>query len=192
MHLKAITLGVLAAAAAFTSVLAEPKTYAIDPSHMEVTYAINHLGFSTSKGRFSDVASALTLDQANPAASKVTATIKVASLDTGFGKRDEHILSADFFDAAKFPTITFVSKGVTVTGDKTAKLAGDLTIHGVTKPVTLDAAITKIGANPLSKAPTAGVHATTTIKRSDFGVTAYLPAIGDDVTITIDAEYIQP
>lgn len=192
MHLKAFTLGVLAAAAAFTSALAEPKTYAIDPTHMEVTYAINHLGFSTSKGRFADVESVLVLDEANPAASKVSATIKVASLDSGFAKRDEHLLSADFFDAAKYPTITFVSKGVTVTGPKTAKLAGDLTIHGVTKPVVLDATINAIGENPLTKKPAAGVHATTVIKRSDFGVTAYLPAIGDDVTITIDAEYAQP
>lgn len=189
MHLKAFTLGAVAAAVAFTAALAEPKTYAIDPTHMEVTYAINHLGFSTSKGRFSDVASALTLDEANPAASKVSATIQVKSLDSGFNKRDEHLLSADFFDAAKYPTITFVSKGVTPTGPKTAKVAGDLTIHGVTKPVVLDATITAIKANPMSQAPTAGVHATTTIKRSEFGISTYLPAIGDEVTITLDAEY---
>ena len=191
MNLKAFAFGALVAAAAFSSALAEPKTYAIDATHMEVTYAINHVGFSTSKGRFADVASTLTLDEANPAASKVNTTIKVASLDSGFGKRDEHLLSADFFDAAKYPTITFVSNRVTPVGARTAKVAGDLTLHGVTKPVVLDAVIVGLGPNPLTKAQAAGIHAVTTIKRSDFGITTYVPLIGDEVTITLDAEYTQ-
>jgi len=189
MHLKAFTLGALVAAAAFASAMAEPRTYVVDPTHMEVNYAINHVGFSTSKGRFSDVASVLVLDEANPAASKVNATIKVASLDAGYDKRDAHLLSADFFDVAKYPTITFASTKVTVTGAKTAKVAGDLTLHGVTRPVVLDATIVGLGPNPLTKAQSAGIHATTTVKRSDFGMTTYVPLIGDDVTITLDAEY---
>ncbi len=189
MHLKAFTLGALVAAAAFASAMAEPRTYVVDPTHMEVNYAINHVGFSTSKGRFSDVASVLVLDEANPAASKVNATIKVASLDAGYDKRDTHLLSADFFDVAKYPTITFASTRVTPTGAKTAKVAGNLTLHGVTKPVVLDATIVGLGANPLTKAQSAGIHATTTVKRSDFGMTTYVPLIGDEVTITLDAEY---
>jgi polyisoprenoid-binding protein YceI len=190
MNLKTFTLGALVAAATFTAALAEPKTYAVDTQHMEVTYAINHLGFSTSKGRFSDVASTLTLDETNPTASKVTAVIQVASIDSGYTFRDNHLKTADFFDVAKYPTITFASTKVTKTGAKTAKVAGDLTIHGVTKPVVLDATIVGIGANPMSKAQEAGIHATTTVKRSDFGMTGYLPAIGDEVTITLDAEYL--
>ena len=189
MNLKTVTLGALFAAAAFSAALAAPKSYSIDPTHMEVTYSIDHVGFSTSKGRFADVASTLVLDEANPAASKVSATIKVGSLDSGFGKRDEHLLSADFFDAAKYPTITFTSTKVTVVGAKTAKVAGDLTIHGVTKPVVLDAVIVGLGPHPLTKGQAAGIHATAHIKRSDFGMTTYIPLVGDDVTITLDAEY---
>lgn len=192
MRIKAFALGAVLAAAAFSSALAEPRTYAIDPTHMDVTYSISHLGFSASKGRFGEVESSLILDEANPAASKVTATIKVASIDSGDAKRDEHLKGADFFDAAKFPTITFVSTKVTPTGAKTAKLAGDLTIHGVTKPVVMDATIVALGPHPMTKKQAAGVHATTVIKRSDFGVAGFLPAVGDEVTITIDAEYSQP
>ncbi len=192
MRINAFAIGAVMAAAAFNSALAEPKTYAIDPTHMEVTYAISHLGFSTSKGRFGEVESTLTLDEANPAASKVTATIKVASVDSGDAKRDEHLRGAEFFDAAKYPTITFVSTKVTPTGAKTAKIAGDLTIHGVTKPVVLDAKIVALGPHPMTKKAAAGVHASTTIKRSDYGVAGFLPAVGDEVTITIDSEYSQP
>jgi polyisoprenoid-binding protein YceI len=190
--MKPLALGALAAALLTTPVLAAPVTYTIDKSHMDVAYSLNHLGLSTSRGRFGDVDATLVLDPDAPAASKVSATIQVKSLDSGDAKRDEHVTGPDFFDAAKFPTITFVSTQVTPTGARTAKVAGNLTIHGVTKPVVLDATLNGMGPHPMNKKPAAGIHATVTIKRSEYGVAAYVPMVGDDVTITIDAEFIAP
>jgi polyisoprenoid-binding protein YceI len=187
--MKTLAVGVLAAALLSTTAFAAPTTYAIDKSHMQVGYTISHVGFSLNHGRFHDVDATLTLDPAAPAASKVAATIKVASIDTDDVKRNEHLQTPDFFDAAKYPTITFVSTKVTPTGPKTAKVAGNLTIHGVTKPVVLDATLVNLGEHPLTKHQAAGMHATVAIKRSDFGVKGFLPAVGDDVNIVIDAEF---
>jgi polyisoprenoid-binding protein YceI len=190
--MRSYLLGAAVAALLSSSALAAPATYVIDKQHMDVTYALNHLGFSTSKGRFGDVDATLTLDPDAPAASKVSATIKVDSIDSGDAARDKHLKSADFFDVEKYPTITFVSTKVTPTGPKTAQVAGDLTIHGVTKPVVLDTVLTALGPYPMGSAPSAGIHATVTVKRSEYGVKAYVPAVGDDVTIVIDAEFHAP
>lgn len=185
----------IAAMACLTGVAsAEPKTYALDKSHATVAFELSHLGFSTAHGVFRSFDANLILDEARPAASKVDVTIDAASIDTFFARRDEHLKSPDFFNVAQFPTIRFVSTSVVrPTPDaKTARVTGDLTLHGVTKPVTLDVKLNQIGENPINKRPTVGFSASGVIKRSDFGITAYVPAVGDEVRLTIDAEFNQP
>ena len=114
-------------------------------------------------------------------------TIPVAKLETGVPDLDEHLKTADFFDVETYPTALFESESVELTGEETAKVTGNLTLHGITKPVILDVELNKIGENMFGK-KTAGFSATTTIKRSDFGMTTYLPGLGDEVTIEIESE----
>lgn len=176
-----------------TSSIASAAEYKLDTSHTYVGFEISHFGFSTTHGSFEDVKGKLDFDQSKPEASKVDVKIETDSLKTGFEKRDEHLLSPDFFDAKKYPEIKFKSTKVTVTGKDTGTLTGDLTLHGVTKPVTLDVTFTKAAPSPMK--PTilvAGFNATGSIKRSDFGMTTYVPAIGDDVKIIISTEANAP
>ncbi len=163
------------------------ETYTLDPMHTTVNWSINHFGFSNPSGKFVKVEGTLTLDEAKPENSKVSATIQLANLVTGLDKLDEHLKSPDFFDAAQFPTATFVSDKVKVGANNTAKVHGMLTLHGVAKPVVLDVALNKIGENMMKK-KTAGFSMTTSLKRSDFGMDKYLPGLGDDVKIEIESE----
>jgi polyisoprenoid-binding protein YceI len=162
-------------------------SYTLDPTHTSVTWSINHFGFSNPWGKFAMVTGALTLDEQKPELSKVTVSIPIANDVTGLPKLDEHLASKDFFDAATYPAATFDSTKVTLTGKNTANVDGNLTLHGVTKPVTLYVTLNKIGENMMKK-KTAGFSATTTIKRSDFGMTTYLPGLGDDVKLFIESE----
>jgi polyisoprenoid-binding protein YceI len=162
-------------------------TYTLDSNHTNIDWRISHFGFSNPSGKFPGATGTLVLDQANPANSKVTVTIPVGDLITGIPKLDEHLKSKDFFDVANFPTATFESTSVQLTGKDTAKVIGNFTLHGVTKLVTLDVKLNKIGENMMHK-QTAGFGATTTLRRSDFGISSYLPGLGDDVTLTIESE----
>jgi polyisoprenoid-binding protein YceI len=162
-------------------------TYTLDTNHTNVVWTINHFGFSNPSGKITKVEGTLTLDEANPANSKVTVKMSPANLDTGIEKLDEHLKSKDFFDVASFPDITFESSKVELTGKDTAKVTGTLTLHGIAKPVTLDVKLNKIGTNMMGK-KTAGFSASTIIKRSDFGMTTYLPNLGDSVGISIESE----
>ncbi len=168
---------------------AETRTYALDSTHAHVQYAVDHLGFSTSRGAFRDVTGTLQLDADKPETAKLNVTIPLTSLDTFNAARDEHLKTADFFDVAKYPDMTFTSTKVQKTGPKTAKVTGDLTLHGVTRPVVLNVTLHKIGEHPVLKQPHAGFSATGTIKRSDFGVSAAIPFVSDAVQITLDAEF---
>ena len=177
----------LTAAATASPALSDP--YTIDTGHTHVGFKVSHLGFSDTYGTFNNVAGTFDLDQDNPEKSSVEVDIKTASLDTNHEKRDEHLRGPDFFNVEKFPDMTFKSTKVERTGEKTAKVTGDLTMLGVTKPVTLDTTLLAAGAYPMDKSVTAaGFNATTTIKRSDFGMTTYVPMIGDEVEITISTE----
>ena len=140
---------------------------------------------SNITGRFDEVKGDFLFDAADPTKSSVSITIPVASISTGVAKLDEHLLKADFFDATRFPTATFKSTAVTAAGEGKLAVAGDLTIHGVTRPVVLDVTINGIGEHPMRKVPAAGFDASARIKRSDFGVGAYVPTVGDEVTLTI-------
>jgi polyisoprenoid-binding protein YceI len=162
--------------------------YTIDPTHTQVEFTYSHFGFSNITGRFDKVAGEFDLNVKDLAKSSIAIEIPMSSISTGVEKLDTHLLAADFFDAAKYPTATFKSTKVHVVNDKALHVSGDLTIHGVTKPVTLDVTVNKIAEHPMRKLPTAGFDAVTTIKRSDFGVGAYAPAVSDEVTLRITME----
>jgi polyisoprenoid-binding protein YceI len=167
---------------------AAPVTYKLDPGHTMVLFSWNHFGFSNPTANLGQVDGTLVYDEAAPTKSTVEATLPLAGLDTFVPKLDEHLKSADFLDAAKYPTVTFKSTKVTSAGKDKLKVVGDLTVHGVTKPVTLDVTVNKVGPHPMMKVQTAGFDATTTIKRSDFGVGAYVPNVSDEIKIRITTE----
>lgn len=167
---------------------ANVETYDLDKPHTQIIFSVEHLGFSRSYGKFLDYTGNFVFDRGNPAASSTEVSIKTASLDMGDEKWDEHLLGPDFFDAAQFPEMTFKSTKIEVTGDKTAKITGDLTLHGVTKPVTLDATFNKAEKHAFSNKFVAGFSAHTTINRSDFGINYGLPMVGDAVDIIIEVE----
>ena len=162
--------------------------YVLDPVHTQVTFLVNHLGFSNSSGRFHVSRSALELDPQDWSKSSVQVTIPVDSLDMGDPTWKEHVTGARFLEADKYPTMTFKSTKVEVIDASHLKVTGNLTLHGVTKPVMLDTVVNKVGRNPLTRLPWAGFSATAQIKRSDFGMSNLLGLVGDDVTIRIEAE----
>jgi polyisoprenoid-binding protein YceI len=167
---------------------AAPVTYKLDPGHTMVLFSWNHFGFSNPTANLGQVDGTLVYDEAAPTKSTVEATLPLAGLDTFVPKLDEHLKSGDFLDAAKYPTVTFKSTKVTSAGKDKLKVTGDLTVHGVTKPVTLDVTVNKVGPHPMMKVQTAGFDATATIKRSDFGVGAYVPNVSDEIKIRITTE----
>ncbi len=167
-------------------------TYQLDPNHTNVVWNANHFGFSNPDGKFASATGTVTLDQANPANSKVEVSIATAGIVTGIPKFDEHLKSADFFNVEKFPAATFVSDKVELTGENTAKVHGTLTLLGVAKPLVLDVKLNRIGENPMSKNPTVGFSATTVIKRSEFGMNYAVPNVSDDVQVSIEAEAFKP
>ncbi len=167
-------------------------TYNVDPDHTQVNWAVSHLGFSVYHGRFDKVSGTLTVDPKAPANDKLDVTIDAASIDTPSAKLTGELAGDKWFDAKQFPSITFKSTKVVASGKDHAKVTGDLTLHGVTKPVTLDVAFLGAGPNPFFKVYTLGFQASGTIKRSDFGVTTYAPAIGDETTLTLSGAFLKP
>ncbi|ADU12473.1 YceI family protein [Asticcacaulis excentricus] len=174
-------------AGSLTPAFAAPETYALEATHTEVVFSWTHFGFSKPTAKFMNAVGTLVLDEAAPATSSVEVTFAIDGLNTGVAALDGHLKSKDFFDAATYPTATFKSTKVDVTGKDTANVTGNLTIHGVTKPVTLAVKLNKIGAN-MKGVKTAGFSATGQIKRSDFGMGAYVPAVSDEIDLVITAE----
>lgn len=174
---------------ASTPALAAAEKYELDTSHTYVLFSINHLGFSDTIGRFDDVKGTLMLDESAPEKSSVDVTITPASINTQSKDLNAHLQKDEWFDSAKFPEIRFVSKSVKLTGKETADITGDLTLHGMTKPVVLKAKLNKADYFAMATAWIAGFNAETTIKRSDFGMSAYVPMVSDEVKITISAEF---
>jgi polyisoprenoid-binding protein YceI len=170
--------------------------WSIDPTHSNVEFAVRHLMITTVKGRFTAVEGTVVLDEADPAGSSVEITVQVASIDTREPQRDAHLRSADFFDAEKYPTLTFRSSGVRDVSADGFTLAGDLTIHGVTRPATLEVVHEGRARDPWG-GERAGYAATTRIKRSDFGLTwnQLLEtgglAVSDEVKISLDVELVK-
>jgi polyisoprenoid-binding protein YceI len=153
-----------------TAVSTAATTWAIDPAHSVVELAVKHMMFSTVKGRFANVAGTIVLNEADLSASSVTAEIDASSIDTGEVQRDGHLRSGDFLDVESFPTISFTSTGVVPRGRDRFILVGDLTIHGVTREVSLEAELTGKGTDPWG-GQRAGFAASTVINRKEFGLT---------------------
>ncbi len=158
-----------------------------DNQHSYVLWEIEHLGFSKQVGKWY-IDGFVLLDKEHPDQSKVEATVNIDKLVTGLPELDEHLKSKLFFDAKAFPKATFISNKVDVINDTSANVTGMLTLHGVSKPVTLMVTLNKTGQNPINNKMGAGFTATTTLKRSDFGMNTLLPNLGDEVTITIGTE----
>lgn len=173
---------------AFTPILQAAETYRIDPMHTFVLWHVSHFGFSIQSGKFTMLDGEIHLDTAKPFLSTVRVTIPTKEVYSGIEKLDEHLRSADFLDVANYPTATFVSNKIVVTGHHMGKIYGNLTLHGVTRPVILNVKLLKQGINPMKNKQSLGFHATTTIKRSDFGISAHVPNVGDEVKLDIGVE----
>lgn len=191
MHSAKLALLVLAFPA---SALAADETYTVDPLHTFPNFTINHLGFSTMHGRFGTTKGSLTMDKAKHTGS-VDIVIDAASVNTGYGKRDDDLRAPDFLDVVEFPEITYKSTKVTLAKDNASgKVEGKLTIKGVTRPVTLKVTDIHCGINPMDPKKQqyrCGFDATTTIKRSNFGMGFAVPAIGDEVGIALEVEAVR-
>ena len=191
MNFKSLALGFAVTSIATISV-AKPVDYTIDPTHTATVFTWNHFGFSTPSANFSDIQGTISVDNAKPANSAVNVTIPLSSLNTNVKALDEHLKNADFFDAEKYPNITFKSTKVQAVGNNKYKITGNLTVKNVTEPVVLDAVLNKQGVHPMTKAESIGFNATTSFDRSAFGVGAYVPNVGDKITVNITTEASVP
>jgi polyisoprenoid-binding protein YceI len=201
MHrLSALALSSLAALSLGAAALAQtpsnpspeavtPGAYTVEGSHTRILFSVSHMGFTTWYGNFTGATGTLVLNPKTPSESKVDVTIPTASITTTNEKLDGELKSPQWLGADAYPTITFHSTKVVQTGPRSADVLGDLTLHGVTRPVVLKARFNGAGVNPLDKAYTAGFEASGVIKRSDFGVKTYVPLIGDDVELIISAGF---
>ncbi len=194
----ALTFGIGAAASA-QQMKWEPPTrdpaklvagdYAVEPSHTRVMFGVMHMGFTMYYGNFTGASGTLHFAPTNPAAMQVAVSVPVATVTTTNAKLDGELKSADWLDAGKFPTMTFKSTSVTQTGASMADVTGDLTLHGVTKSVVFHTIFNGGGKNPLDQKATVGFQASARIKRSDFGVSTYVPMIGDEVLVILSAAF---
>jgi polyisoprenoid-binding protein YceI len=183
-------LSVFAAAGA----QAAAEEYAIDAAHSGVVFGWNHFGFSNPSARFDKIEGSVLLDKADLTRSSISVSLPLAGLDTGVAKLDDELKGPNFLDAATYPTITFKSTKVEKTGENRLNITGDLTVHGITRPVTLEAKVNRIGIFEIPgviKAQAAGFDATTVIKRSEFGVTQYVPYVSDEIPVRITLDVKQ-
>lgn len=176
------SLALMIAAPAFAA-----DSYTIDPRHTFPSFEVNHLGFSIQRGRFNTTSGKITLDPAAKSGS-IDVTIDAGSISTGLPDLEKHLRSEEFFDTAKYPTMAFTSKKLNFDGDRLVSADGDFTMHGVTKPLTLTLDYFHCGPHPMTKKPHCGADAVATLKRSDFGISKYVPMVGDEVKIAIQVE----
>lgn len=167
-------------------------TYTLDTGHTQVLFTVNHMGFSEYTGQFTQPTGSMTLDPKNPSATKLSVTFPIDKVSTTVPALDAHLKRSDFFDAEKFPTATFESTGVAVSGT-TATITGNLTLKGVTKPVTLKARFIGAGSFGMGGPPkmNVGFAATASIKRSDFGISYGVPLVSDQVDLVINAAFMK-
>ncbi len=180
------------AAAPFDVSMTAPGVYKSDGSHAYITFSYDHQGYSRPWLRWRSWTGDLNWNPSDPGKSSISVVIDAASIDSGVDRFDDHLKSADFFDVANHPQITFNSTGVTINGPATARVFGDLTIKGVTKPATLDVTINRAADDDFAKGYKLGFSGKTVVKRSDFGVDKYVPFVGDDVTVIVEAEFVLP
>lgn len=186
--MKPFALAAILAAATATSAFADAEKYVLDASHSQIVFSYSHIGFSTTYGMFSGFEGEIMFDQDAPEASSVSVSMPVKSMITGWEQRFGHFMSPDFFGATDDEMVSFTSTSIEVTGDNTAKITGDLMLNDVTKSVVLDATLNKTGQHPMAGKEWAGFDATTTLKRSDFGLGAFAPAVSDEVEVMISIE----
>ena len=167
----------------------ESGTYSVDPAHTQILFSVSHMGFTTYYGRFANASGMLDLSSKTPDASRLQVEVATDTVSTTSDKLNGELKGAQWFDAQKYPQITFKSVKVARTGQDTAQVTGDLTLHGVTKPVALAVRFNGAGVNPLDKKYTVGFRATGLIRRSDFGMTTYVPLIGDQVELTLSGAF---
>lgn len=188
---KIISLVFALALLASAQAQAAADRYVYDPAHTQVMFSVSHLGFSFSHGKFLKFTGGFTFDQEKPETSMADIVIQTDSINMDSEAWDTHLKNADFFNVEKFPTMMFKSTKVEKTGEKTAAMTGDLTLLGVTKPVTLNVTFNGAGPHPMSKKQAAGFSAKGTLKRSEFGMTNGLPMVGDDVNLMIEVEGVR-
>lgn len=184
MKKSLLTLGLIAG---FSFAANAGEVYNLESTHSYVEFHYNHFGFSNPSGKWF-ANGTVTLDQKDLTKSSANITIKVNDVITGIPKLDEHLQGVAFFDTKKFPTATFVSKSVSNVNGKQFDLNGTLTVHGVAKPVTLHVTQNTLAVNPVSDKQTAGFSATADIKRSDFGITTYVPNVSDEIKLNVEIE----
>lgn len=165
--------------------------YTIEPQHTQLYWSVSHLGFTTFYGRLNDVSGSLTLAPNSPAADRLSISIPIDSLNTTSDTLNQELQAADWFDAKRYPTVAYRSTKVEIVGRGHATVSGALTLHGITRPVVLDVRFNAAGVNPIDHRYTVGFQATGTIERSQFGVTKYVPVVGDDVSLMISAAFEQ-
>ena len=183
----------ISSALALTTVAsaALPSQWQLDDSHTRVGFSVNHLGFSTTMGHFNDVKGVVNYDVKAPSKTNMSFTIATDSIDSNWDARDEHLKKAEFFNVDKYPTMTFKSTNVKFINPQQAKVTGDFTMLGQTKPLTLDVTLNKIANSPLTKEPVIGFRATGNIDRAAYGMTAFADGITTNVPIQIDGELIE-
>ena len=167
----------------------KPGAYKVEGYHTQVLFSVSHFGLSNFAGVYSGATGTLNINPAKPSESKLEVAIDTATVQTISPKLTEELKDDKWLDSAKFPKAAFVSTKVTPEGDNAATIEGNLTLHGVTKPLTLKAKYVGAGVNPINKHYTLGFEATGTVKRTDFGVSTYAPYIGDNVTLTINGAF---
>ncbi|AUH32173.1 YceI family protein [Paracoccus tegillarcae] len=189
----ALTTAAALAAFAMPAVAQETTVWNLDPSHSQIVFEYNHLGFSTTTGMFSGFEGVINLDEAEPQNSSVEVSFPVRTMLTGWEERFTHFMSDDFFGAAEGDDqmVTFTSTSVELEDEDEAKITGDLTLNGITKQIVLEAELNQRGDHPASGKPTMGFDAETTIKRSEFDLGMFVPATSDEVEINISVEAIK-
>lgn len=186
----AALVATLAISAAAAPAFAAPETYNVDSTHTFANFSYSHFGMSTQLSKFTKTTGTVTLDKAAKTGA-VDVVIDTKSVDTGYDTFNEHIQGEDFLDTAKYPTATFKSTKVVFKGDKPVSITGDLTLKGVTKPVTLTVKSFQCMPHPMLKKDACGATATAIVKRTDFNMGKYAPYVGDEVTITLPVEAIK-
>jgi polyisoprenoid-binding protein YceI len=164
-------------------------SYRVDPEHASLLFKLDHLGFSQLVGRFDEFDATLDFDPAQPEAARLTVLIEVASIDLDLPAFEEELRGPEWFDAGRFPQARFESRGIAVTGESTGRVEGELSLHGARAPVTLEVTFNGAGDSLLTGRYTLGFAASGILRRSDFGLGAYAPAVGDEVVLEIHAEF---
>ncbi len=186
-RIKLATVTVAMLPAVHGQALAEPASYIVDPKHTFAVFEIDHLGLSTARGTFDRTSGTIVLDATN-GSGNIEIVIDTASVDTGLAKRDEHLRAPEFFNVGQYPTMTFFSNAVVFDGIRPVRADGRLTLLGRTLPVSLRITRFACGEHPIHNKPVCGADAETRIRRSEWGMTKYVPTIGDEVTIRIGVE----